>query len=72
MGHSIVNDRELKAALARKGLRQWQLAFKLEMSPSALTAALTGRTRPRDDLLARIAQELGISVERLREDSDGV
>ncbi|MHB8877493.1 MAG: helix-turn-helix domain-containing protein [Myxococcaceae bacterium] len=52
-----INRRELAAALARRGWRQWRLAAALGRSPSALSAYLTG-TRP-------VPQNLMERMERL-------
>lgn len=70
MKRMIVNQKDFKAALAQKGMRQWELAYRLGMSPSALTAYLTGRSRPPADLLRRIEEQLEIVTGSLQGGGD--
>ena len=61
--------RELRAALARQGKTQWQLAAEPNMSPSCLSAYLRSRSPAPPDLARRIATALGVSEHALARES---
>jgi transcriptional regulator with XRE-family HTH domain len=48
----------LKAALAARRVRQFDLALMLKISPSVLSEIINGRRQPNPSLRARIAEAL--------------
>jgi transcriptional regulator with XRE-family HTH domain len=59
---TIVDLRELRVALAKRGMPQWRLAAELGISPSSFSAYLRGRAEPPSDLRRRIAVVLGVDA----------
>ena len=53
-----IRKRHLAAALARKGLRQWQLAARLGVSPPTLNSWVGGAPSAPSDLVERIEAAL--------------
>ncbi len=62
---SPIDMRELRAALARKGMAQWMLAATLGISPSTFSAYIHDRLDAPSDLARRIALILGVSESAL-------
>lgn len=60
MATVLLDLRELRAQLARRGMMQWQLAAALGVSASALSSYLHGHAPAPPDLLRRIASVLAI------------
>lgn len=58
---------KIKLLRLRKGLYQWQLASRLGIAENQMSKIETGRLSPPEELLARIAEELGVPLDRLRE-----
>lgn len=58
-------DERLRAARARAGLTQAQLAERVDLSRQSLLAIESGRARPSVDAALRLAEALGASVEAL-------
>lgn len=54
--HVLINLRE------NKGMTQAELAYKLGISPSAMSAYENGTRIPRDEVKVRIAEFFGVSV----------
>lgn len=61
----------LKIARMQQGLLQWDLAQRAGMSESRLSKMETGKIRPSDAVLGKLAVVLGIPVEVLQEDVQG-
>ena len=57
-----------KSLLYERNMLQADLARVMEMSETRLSRILNGRDRPRETELARLAAELGVSVEELLND----
>ncbi len=57
---------KLKLARIQSGLRQWDLAQLVGISESRLSKIETGRSKPSDPLLSKIAEALGVDAATLR------
>lgn len=55
----------LKELIKSKGYTQQELADKLNVNQSSVSAWITGRTRPTTAKLSKVAKALGISVNKL-------
>lgn len=53
---------KLKLERLNRNCPQWQLAQVVGMSPSRLSMIETGRIRPRDEEVARLAAALGVGA----------
>ena len=62
----MLDHSELKAELARRGLREWRLAQMLGHPPSTLSDWLRGVRPAPHDLAERIERALGLRPESLR------
>jgi len=58
---------DLKAKLVALGIRQVELAERLDMASGHLNAVLNGRAPLRTQLARLLAQELGLSFEEVME-----
>ena len=65
MSTSALVAANIRAEMARKGSSQRALAAALEMSPTAISKRLSGRTPIDLDELGKIAQFLDMPAERL-------
>jgi predicted transcriptional regulator len=61
----MLDHLQLKAELARRGLREWRLAKMLGYAPTALSDWLRGVRRAPPDLEERIEQALGLRPKSL-------
>lgn len=61
----MVDRNVMRAALASKGLAQWQLAKKLGFEPSTFSDYVRGARPAPDGFTQRVARELGIDHKRL-------
>ncbi len=57
--------RRLKSAMASKGVTQKDLSAKINISPAMLSNYVTGRNFPPVDILAELANQLGVSADWL-------
>ena len=62
---SEIVSEEVRAWMARRGIRQAQLAEALGISQQSVSMRLTGRTSWNVDDLEPVAQLLGVSVSQL-------
>lgn len=66
-----IKRRELKAALARRGLSQHQLARKLGVAPSTFSGWVVGAYEPPADWLTRIEKLLQLEAGTLSSSATG-
>lgn len=56
----MVNQKLFRAALARRGIAQYQLANKIKMSKNTMSAKVNGRSCFDTDQIDLMCEELGI------------
>lgn len=56
---------EVRAAMARKGLKQWELAVQLDWSPMMLSRRMRGQTAWSTDDIEQLARVLGVPIHEL-------
>ena len=56
---------EVRSLMARRGLKQWQLAMSLDWSPMMLSRRLRGQTDWRADELEQLAEALEVPLHEL-------
>jgi len=56
---------EVRAAMARKGLKQWQLAIQLDWSPMMLSRRMRGQTAWSTDDIEQLARVLDVPIHEL-------
>lgn len=67
----MLSHSDLKAELARRGLREWRLAQMLGHPPSTLSDWLRGVRPAPPDLADRIERALGLNPRSLRASEGG-
>ena len=68
----MLNHAELKAELARRGLREWRLAKMLGHPPSTFSDWVRGVRPAPSDLADRIERALGLRPKTLRAAQDAL
>lgn len=56
---------EVRSAMARKGLKQWQLAVLLDWSPMMLSRRMSGRIAWSTDDIEQLARVLDVPIHEL-------
>lgn len=56
---------EVRAAMGRKGLKQWQLAVRLDWSPKMLSRRLSGEVAWSTDDIEQLARALDVPIHEL-------
>jgi transcriptional regulator with XRE-family HTH domain len=57
----------VESMAARKGMTRKDLAEKIGIKPPSLWALLVGKSKPKFETVCRLADVLGVAVEKLRQ-----